>query len=51
MSDFGLQLSTSWCASSSMLSSDFQVQTDMKDSEVVKVNVALFFFMLFWHKS
>ena len=51
MSDLELQLSTLSCVGSLMLPGDFQVQTCMKDSDIVKVNVALVcFFMLFWHK-
>ena len=46
MSDLGLQLSTLWCVGALLLLGDLQVQTCMKDSEVVKVNVALVCFFV-----
>ncbi len=52
MFDFGFQLPTSWCVRAMVSVIDFQVQTFMKDRQVVKVNVALVcFFMSFWYKS
>ena len=52
MPDPGLQLSTVRCVGALELSGELQVQTCMKDSEVVKVNVAhVHFFMFFGIKA
>ena len=52
MPGFGLQLSTVRYVRALELADVIQVQTCMKDSEVVKVNVTLVCFsMQFWNKS
>ena len=51
MPGFGLQLSTMMCVRVLDLPGEIQNQTCMKDSEVVKGNVALACFsMSFWNK-
>ena len=52
MPDFGLQLSTVRCVGALELADEFQVQTYVRNSEVVKVNVApVCFSVLFWYES
>ena len=52
MPGLGLEMSTVEFVGTSKLAVGIQVQTCMKDSEVVKVNVAFVcLFVLFWNKS